>query len=412
VKQFIYRKSLSFLFMLKQKLAFLVLFFSFLIFVPHASASTLYLSPGSANIPQGSTVSVSVGLNTKGESINGVTAYLNYPSDKLEVAWVSYGGSFAIAAEGTYGGGAVRISRGNISGVVGNVNIATIGFRGKTQGPATVYFAAGSGAARASDSTDSLNLGGSTGGTFTVVAAVPGGQTGTAAISPATMKDQKAPTITNINVSLISTSGATISWTTDEKADSQVEYGLQSGKYFLSLIDPNLTTNHTVKVQGTAFIPGMLYHFRVKSRDDAGNEGASNDATLQLKGYSVTIEILNINNKKPISDTQILLYGESDKTQMSANGKALFNDVSPGKHLVLMKINNNFNKAGEIDIKASPLSQSFTLNVNTGLNEAGYLYQILAIMGLIGMVVLIVAIAILRKRQKFPADNPQQPVKL
>jgi hypothetical protein len=395
--------------MIKKFLGIFTLAFSLLFFAPSVSASTLYLSPGSANIPQGSTVSVSVGLNTKGESINGVAAYLNYPADKLQVAWISYGGSFAIAAEGTYGGGAIRISRGSISGVVGNVNIATIGFKGKTQGKATVYFVGGSGAARTSDSSDSLNLGGSTGGTFTVGVAAPGGQAGTTTVSPAA-KDQKTPTIANIGVSLISTAGATISWTTDEIADSQVEYGLQPGKYFLSLVDPNPTVNHTVKVEGPALALGALYHFRVKSRNAAGAEGVSTDKIFQLKGYNITINIVDTDNK-PIPNTQILLYGGSSKAETSSNGEVSFTDVASGKHLVVMKINNNLDKVGEIDIKDAPLSQTFTLRMNTGSNEVGYLYQILAVMGLAGMVALIIVIFALKRKQKSPIDNTQQPPK-
>jgi hypothetical protein len=156
--------------MFRKFLGIFIFAFLHLIFVPSASASTLHLSPGSANIPQGSIASVSIVLNTEGESINGVSAYLSYPADKLEVVWISYGGSFPIAAEGTYGGGAIEISRGSISGVTGNMNLATIGFKGKAQGKATVYFTNESGAAKTSDSTDSFNLERSTGGTITITA--------------------------------------------------------------------------------------------------------------------------------------------------------------------------------------------------------------------------------------------------
>ena len=126
-----------------------------------AFASTLHLSPSSSTVGVGSTMSVQVRLNTAGESVNGISAYLSYPADKLDVAWISYGSAFSIAAEGAYGGGGIRISRGNISGVSGNLLIATIGFRGKAQGSGTVSFIGGSAAPRASDSSDSLNLGGS-----------------------------------------------------------------------------------------------------------------------------------------------------------------------------------------------------------------------------------------------------------
>ena len=397
--------------MLKKLLITLVFTFSLLLFVPSAHASTLYLSPGSANIPQGSVVSVAVGINTAGESINGISAYLSYPQDKLEVAWITYGGSFAIAAEGAYGGGGIRISRGSISGVVGSVNVATIGFRGKSQGTATVTFIGGSGAPRTSDSSDSLNLGGSTGGTFTVTAPVSGGQTGTAApIAPSSAKDQKAPNISNVQVSLISTTSATISWTTDEKADSTIEYGLFKDRYILSENNKNLLTDHSIVLQGAALTPGALMHFRVKSNDAAGNEGVGNDLTVQLKGYTVSIKVFDIYSK-PVRDTQIFLYTNPLRSKTSLTGEAVFTDVTPGKHLVVVKLSNNLDKTGEIDVQDFPLAQTFTLAVNTKLSETGYLYLGLAVMGLIGMAVLVITIIVLLKRkQKSPTSNPKQPV--
>jgi hypothetical protein len=173
--------------MLKKLLAVFTLIFSLLIFAPSVLASTLYLSSESTNMSQGSIVSVTVGLNTQDESINAVSAYLSYPTDKLEVVSITYTDSFPIAAEESYEGGEIKISRGDISGVAGNVNIATIDFRAKAQGSATVSFIEGSGAARTSDSSDSLNLAESTGDTFSI-------KTILAAVS-VTQIDQESPDI-------------------------------------------------------------------------------------------------------------------------------------------------------------------------------------------------------------------------
>lgn len=267
--------------MLKKLLIFLIFIFSFLIFVPYAKASTLYLSPGSTNMPAGSVVSVSVGINTGGESVNGVSAYLSYPSDKLEVAWVSAGSAFSIEAEATYGGGSIRISRGSISGVVGNVTVATIGFTGKAQGTATVAFVGGSAAPRTSDSSDSLNLGGSSGGVYTVIAPLPITPTPTGGEVPKLL-------ISNVKASAISTNSATITWETNEQSDSTLEFGLFAQDYFISISDKNLTFDHSIKVEGKALTPGTTFHFIVKSKDEAGNEAVSKDYTFKLKGFSDT----------------------------------------------------------------------------------------------------------------------------
>ena len=85
--------------------------------------------------------------------------------------------------------------------------------------------------------------------------------------------------------------------------------------------------------------------------------------------------------------------------------------MTPGKHLVVVKLSNNLDKTGEIDVQDFPLAQTFTLAVNTKLSETGYLYLGLAVMGLIGMAVLVITIIVLLKRkQKSPTSNPKQPV--
>jgi len=187
----------------------LIVIVSFLTLSESAFASTLYLTPASGTISVGSTLSVQVRLNTGGEGVNGVSAYLSYPADKLDVVWISYGSAFSIAAEGAYGGGAIRISRGNISAVSGNVLLATIGFRGKTVGSATASFIGGSAVPRASDSSDSLNLGGSTGGTYTISQASAGQTTtGTTPTPTGGAKDNTAPVISAVSVSQVTRNSA------------------------------------------------------------------------------------------------------------------------------------------------------------------------------------------------------------
>ncbi len=133
-----------------------------------AFASNFYLTSEKNNLVLGEIIPVSVIIDTKGESINGVSAFLSYPKDKLEVAWISYGDSFPFAAFESYGDGVIEISRGSFTGEVGDITLATIGFKALTIGEATVSFIPESAAPRTSDSSDSLNLLESRGATFTI----------------------------------------------------------------------------------------------------------------------------------------------------------------------------------------------------------------------------------------------------
>jgi hypothetical protein len=95
-----------------------------------------------------------------------------------------------------------------------------------------------------------------------------------------TPPDTTPPVITNITAGNITSTGSTVTWTTNEPADSQVEYGLTTayGNSVPVPADPTLVTSHSVALSGLT--ASTLYHYRVKSRDAAGNLATSGDATL------------------------------------------------------------------------------------------------------------------------------------
>src|SRR5262249_20443314 len=73
----------------------------------------------------------------------------------------------------------------------------------------------------------------------------------------------------------VSTTGATITWSTNEASDSQAEYGTSTAYGNLSAPVATLVTSHSVVLSGLA--SGTSYHYRVKSKDAAGNLATSAD---------------------------------------------------------------------------------------------------------------------------------------
>jgi len=370
--------------MFKKLLIPVITVFLLLIFAFTAEASTLYLSPSKTSVGSGGTVSVSVGLNTSGESVNAVAAYLNYPTDKLEAVGISYGGSFSIAAEGSYGGGSVRVSRGSISGVVGSVTVATIRFKGKAQGVATVSFVGGSAAPRTSDSSESLA--GTSPATITVGPPSPASQTTPAPKST----DTEKPVISNLTVSEVATNEATITWQTNEDADSTVEYGLNQNKYFLSAVSPALSKTHLIKLEEDVLLPGSTMYFRAKSKDKAGNEGVSAEQTLQLKGYTVMLKILDAKTNTPLKDTDVFLYTIPLQSRTDLNGEVTFNNVTPGRHLVVVKLKNNLEKTEEVEVIDSATPQSFVVTVDTTQSPSTWISLAIIIIAALGIGIVVV----------------------
>lgn len=94
----------------------------------------------------------------------------------------------------------------------------------------------------------------------------------------ASTSDVLPPVISGITPAALTGNSAEIRWTTNEPADSQVEYGLTTGYGQLSPLKAALETSHALPLTGLS--SGVLYHFRVRSRDAAGNLAVSSDMTF------------------------------------------------------------------------------------------------------------------------------------
>ena len=92
--------------------------------------------------------------------------------------------------------------------------------------------------------------------------------------------DTTPPVISNIVSSGVTANSATINWSTDEVSDSQVEYGLTTayGQSFPVPPNPALVTSHSVSLTGLT--ANTTYHYRVKSKDAAGNLATGQDFML------------------------------------------------------------------------------------------------------------------------------------
>lgn len=91
--------------------------------------------------------------------------------------------------------------------------------------------------------------------------------------------DQDAPDITNVQVVDVTDDSLTITWETDEDADSIVNYGLKEDYGIVRIPETN-RTSHSITLEDLE--PGRVYHFRVVSSDDNGNQGISADYKVQL----------------------------------------------------------------------------------------------------------------------------------
>jgi len=101
-----------------------------------------------------------------------------------------------------------------------------------------------------------------------------------------------APVISGVSASGITSSSATVNWTTNQAATSQVEYGTTTAYGSATTFDSALVTAHNTPLSGLT--AGTTYHYRVKSQNAQGQLAVSPNVTLTTT--SATLPVFKISN--------------------------------------------------------------------------------------------------------------------
>jgi len=109
-----------------------------------------------------------------------------------------------------------------------------------------------------------------------------------------TPADTIAPVISGVAASAITGASANATWATDETSTSQVEYGLTATYGSTTTLDATMTATHSVALTGLA--ANTTYHYRVISKDAAGNATTSGDFTFTTTGSTTTPKSGDVNN--------------------------------------------------------------------------------------------------------------------
>ena len=128
------------------------------------------------------------------------------------------------------------------------------------------------------------------------------------------------PVISGVSVGGISTNGATVTWTTDVAATSQVEYGTTTAYGTLTTINSTLATSHTVAL--ASLTTNTLYHYRVHSKNSSGVESISGDFAFQTSNLTdnipPTISITAPANGATVSGTVTVSATASDNVGVTS----------------------------------------------------------------------------------------------
>jgi hypothetical protein len=141
--------------------------------------------------------------------------------------------------------------------------------------------------------------------------------------------DTTPPVLSLIAATSIGTSAATITWTSNEVSDSQVDYGTTSSYGTTTSLAATLVTAHSVLLSGLS--AGTVYHFRVRSRDAAGNLALSNDSTFTTLAGGASPWPHEPSGFVPYTDWGVAALSGSGWNTVNSNGYAsIVSDATAG----------------------------------------------------------------------------------
>ncbi len=120
-----------------------------------------------------------------------------------------------------------------------------------------------------------------------------------------------APVISSVAAGSVTSTSATISWTTDQASSSQVEFGITTGYGSLSALNSSPVTSHSVNLTGLA--PGTTYNFAVMS---TGAGGPSTSANFTFS-TSATIPMISAVGSSGVTSTSATINWTTDQPSSS-----------------------------------------------------------------------------------------------
>ena len=123
------------------------------------------------------------------------------------------------------------------------------------------------------------------------------------------------PVITAVTATGITSTSATITWTTDQSSSSQVNYGATTSYGSSSLLNSSLTTTHSVTLTG--LIPSTTYDYEVISTNSSSSTGTSTNYSFQTSAPVAAPPVISNIQTSAITSTSVTVTWTTDQASNS-----------------------------------------------------------------------------------------------
>ncbi len=191
--------------------------------------------------------------------------------------------------------------------------------------------------------------------TVAAIASDATGNTATSSVSVTVNNPIVPPAISAVSAGTPTSSGATITWTTDQASNSQVAYGTTSSYGSLSALNSTLVTSHSVTLTGLA--ASTTYFYQVQSQGALGG-------LATLGGFTFTTAAAPVG-------PQPLLQIQGNQTEVSGvtNGSVVTPSVAPAGFTGAVVVNGT----GSLNYTAAQTGNGvYFLNCCVNSNNAYY----------------------------------------
>ncbi|MBF0502216.1 MAG: fibronectin type III domain-containing protein [Candidatus Riflebacteria bacterium] len=158
---------------------------------------------------------------------------------------------------------------------------------------------------------------------FHVISSDPSGNVSVSADSTFTTADPNAPVISNIAAGNITSSTALITWTTDEPANGQVDFGIASGLASTTPLQPSFSIDHQITL--TSLKSETTYRYTIRTADPSKNLATSTVQTFTTPDVTPPIITgITLKSISPASASILWTTNENSTSQVEYGTSTAF----------------------------------------------------------------------------------------